>query len=113
MKFYAETTDYKDDIKNGTYLLSDDKSRMYAYIKPGSNSVFKFKNPIRIDTRGRQFKAVPNTFGYQIEENTNPKWTVTGSKGDVYTVEQTENGLTCSCSGFRFRGNCKHLSLAR
>lgn len=111
MKFFVETTDYKDSIKNGTYLLSDDKSRMYAYIKPGSNSVFKFKNPIRIDTRGRQFKAVPNTFGYQIEENTNPKWTVTGSKGDVYTVEQTENGLTCSCSGFRFRGNCKHLKI--
>lgn len=111
MKFFQETTDYKDSIPNGVYLLDDSKTKMYAYIKAGSKSVFKFKNPIRIDTRGRQFKEVKNTFGYKIEEdNANPKWTVTGSKGDKYTVEQTENGLTCSCSGFRFRGNCKHLT---
>lgn len=111
MKFYAETTDYKDAIPNGVYLLDDSKTKMYAFIKAGSKSVFKFKSPIRIDTRGRQFKEVKNTFDYKIEDdNANPKWTVTGSKGDKYTVEQTENGLTCSCSGFRFRGNCKHLS---
>lgn len=114
MKFYQETTDYKDAIKNGIYLLDDSKSKMYAYIRAGSKSVFKFKNPIRIDTRGRTFKPVPNTFDYKIQEdNTNPKWTVIGSKGDVYTVEQTENGLTCSCSGFKFRGKCKHLAEAK
>lgn len=111
MKFYQETTEYRDAIPNGVYLLDDSKTKMYAYIAAGSKSVFKFKNPIRIDSRGRQFKQVKNTFGYKIEkDNTNPKWTVIGSKGDKYTVEQTENGLTCTCSGFKFRGNCKHLT---
>lgn len=114
MKFYQETTKWSTDAPNGIYLLNDNKSKMYAYIKPGANSVFKFKNPIRIDTRGRTFVAVKDTFGFKIEaENTNRKWQVTGSKGDTYTVEETENGLICSCAGFKFRGACKHLASAK
>jgi hypothetical protein len=111
MKFYQETTNYKDAIPNGTYLLSDDKSKMYAFIKAGSKSVFTFKNPIRVDTRGRTFKLVDNTFNYTVpgkDVNTNPRWEVKGSKGDTYIVEKTENGLTCTCSGFKFRAKCKH-----
>lgn len=112
MKFYQETTNWKEEVPNGIYLLNDSKTKMYAYIRAGSNSVFKFKNPIRIDTRGRSFKEVKNTFGFKIEEeNTNTKWQIKGSKGDVYTVEQTETGLICSCTGFKFRGLCKHLNM--
>ena len=112
MKFFEETTNYKDAIPNGTYLMDDSKTYMYAYIKAGSKSVFTFKAPIRIDTRGRTFKAVPNTFEYKIpgEVSSNPRWEVRGSKGDVYIVEKTEHGLTCTCSGFKFRGKCKHLT---
>lgn len=111
MKFYQETTNWKDNIPNGTYLLNDSKTKMFAFIRAGSKSVFKFKNPIQIDTRGRTFKEVKNTFGFKLEEdNANPKWQVKGSKGDVYTVERTENGLVCSCTGFKFRGKCKHLT---
>jgi len=110
MKFFQETTKWTSDVPNGIYLMDDSKSKMYAYIKAGSKSVFKFKNPIRIDTRGRTFVAVKNTFDFSMEEeSTNRKWQVKGSKGDVYTVEETENGLTCSCSGFKFRGNCRHI----
>lgn len=112
MKFYQETTNWRDSIPNGTYLLNDSKTKMYAFIRAGSKSVFKFKNPIQIDTRGRTFKEVKNTFGYKIQEdNTNPKWEIKGSKGDTYIVERTENGLICSCQGFKFRGKCKHLSM--
>ena len=111
MKFYQETTDWRDNISNGVYLLNDSKTKMFAYVKPGAKSAFKFKNPISIDTRGRKFQLVPNTFGYQIEKevSANPQWTVTGSKGDQYIVEKTENGLTCTCSGFKFRAKCKHI----
>jgi hypothetical protein len=111
MKFYQEITKWQDQIPNGVYLLNDSKTKMFAYVKPGAKSAFKFKNPIGIDTRGRKFEPVSNTFGYQIEKEVsrNPQWTVTGSKGDTYTVEKTENGYTCTCSGFKFRGKCKHI----
>jgi SWIM zinc finger len=111
MKFYLETTDYKDKIVNGVYLLNDSKTKMYAYVAPGQAAVKTFKNSIRIDTRGRKFKAVANTYNYAIpgEEAENPRWEVAGSKGDTYIVEKTENGLTCTCSGFKFRGDCKHV----
>lgn len=111
MKFYQETTNYKDAIPCGVYLLSDDKSKMFAYVAPGRQEVKRFKNAIKIDTRGRTFKAVPNTFGFTIEKENpaNPQWVVTGSKGDRYIVEKTDNGLTCTCSGFKFRGDCKHI----
>jgi len=110
MKFYQETTNYRDKTPNGVYLLDDAKTKMYAYVAPGGKEVKTFKHFIRIDTRGRKFAPVKNTFGYQIpgEDNTNPRWTVTGSKGDRYIVEKTENGLTCTCSGFKFRGACRH-----
>lgn len=111
MKFYQETTEWPDNMANGVYLLSDDKTKMFAYVAPGQSEVKRFKNFIRIDTRGRKFKSIENTFGYRIEkdEPINPQWTVTGSKGDKYIVEKTDNGLTCTCSGFRFRGDCKHV----
>lgn len=112
MKFYQETTEWTTDTPNGIYLLNDSKTKMYAFIRAGSKSVFKFKNPIQIDTRRRTFKEVKNTFNFKIEEpkSENPRWEVLGSKGDRYIVERTENGLTCTCSGFKFRGNCKHLT---
>jgi hypothetical protein len=112
MKFFLETTKWADGYPNHVYLLDDSKSKMTAYVRNGTNEVFKFKKPIRIDTRGRSFKEVPNTFGYNTksEDDTSvPKWTITGSKGDLYVVQKIDNQYNCSCSGFRFRGNCKHV----
>jgi hypothetical protein len=113
MQFFQETTKYKDNIPGGIYLLDDGKSRMYAFIAAGSGAVKTFKAPITISTRGRTFKAVPNTFNYIMpgkELSKNLTWKVKGSKGDIYTVEKTEHGMVCSCSGFKFRGRCRHIS---
>ena len=98
-------------MANGIYALNDNKTKMYAYVPPGKTTAKVFKNPITIDTRGRAFVLVSGQFGTDIKEpeSSNITWTVVGSKGDKYTVEKTENGLTCSCSGFKFRGNCKHI----
>jgi hypothetical protein len=117
MKFFLETTKWPDSNTeiNGTYLLDDSKTKMFAFIKAGSQSVFTFKNPIRIDTRGRTFKPVKNTFGYKIgnDEPVAKSWTVVGSRGDTYTVQEVEGVLQCSCSGFKFRGTCKHIKEAK
>jgi hypothetical protein len=111
MKFYQETTDYGDKIANGVYLFDNAKEKMYAYVAPGTGVVKTFKHPIRISTKGRKFKVVDNTYNYTIPEEfaENPRWEVAGSKGVTYFVEKTNNGLTCTCSGFKFRAECKHV----
>jgi len=110
MKFYQETTKWPDGFANGTYLLDDSKTKMYAYIRPGDTAIFRFKNPIRIDTRGRKFVIAPEQPESDVEATTNPeRWEVTGSKGDLYIVTREEGVYNCSCSGFRFRGACRHV----
>lgn len=111
MKWYAETTAYTDGMANGTYLLDDSKTKMYAYVGPGSGTPKQFKNPIRIDTRGRKF--VVSSTQYKIvtqeQEPEGRTWTVKGSKGDEYKITELDGHLNCTCSGFRFRGDCKHV----
>ena len=111
MKFYQETTEYGDKIANGVYLLDDAKDKMYAYVSPNSGTVKTFNHPIRISTKGRKFKVVKNTYGYTMPDEVaeNPRWEIAGSKGDNYIVEKTNHGLTCTCSGYKFRGECKHV----
>lgn len=110
MRFFKEITDWKANWPNHTYLLSDDKSKMFAYVKQGGQEVFKFKKPIGFDTRGRRFVAVENIWNFQLAEAEKlPRWQIQGSRGDVHVVEQRDTGLVCSCSGFRFRGKCKHV----
>lgn len=36
-------------------------------------------------------------------------WTVEGSKGKTYTVTLEYGRYTCTCPGFQFRHNCKHV----
>ena len=111
MKFYQETTKWSTQVANGIYLLNDSRTKMYAYVSPGSGTPKQFKNPIKIDTRGRKF--VESSTQYKIvtreEEPEGRTWTVKGSKGDEYKVTELDGHLNCTCSGFRFRGDCKHV----
>ena len=110
MKFYQETTTWAEPFGNGIYLLDDAKTKMYAYIRPGSTEIKQFKTAIRIDTRGRKFVVLKNQPNFVIEETTNPeRWEVTGSKGDLYIVTREEGVYNCTCSGFNFRGACRHV----
>ena len=115
MKWFAETTDYRDAIKNGVYLLDDSKSKMYAFRSPVTDSIKVFRNPIRMDMRGRKFMVNPVQFPTQVAEP-EPEgrvWTVKGSKGDSYQVNEVRGNWSCTCSGFRFRGDCKHVKELR
>ncbi len=111
MKWFAETTDWKDSVPNGIYLLDDAKTKMYAFKARGTEAIKVFKNPIKIDTRGRKF--VVSSTQYKIvtkeEEPEGRTWVVKGSKGNEYTITEHSGNLSCTCSGFRFRGNCKHV----
>lgn len=111
MKWFAETTEWKDSIPNGIYLLDDSKTKMYAYRSPRDTTIKVFKNPIRIDVRGRKFAINPVQFKTKIKEP-EPEGRVIevrGSKGDIYKVTELNGNFSCTCSGFRFRGDCKHV----
>jgi len=119
MKWFAETTQWSDRTPNGVYLLDDSKSKAFAF-RPfgGKGSITVFKNPLRIDTRGRKFALNAEQYAVALSEP-EPQgrtWSVTGSRGDTYTVTELNGHVTCSCSGFKFRGQCRHvkeLSLAQ
>ena len=115
MKWFAETTDYKDCVPNGIYLLDDSKSKMYAFKAKGTEAIKVFKNPIRIDVRGRKFVVNPVQFKTKLKEQ-EPEgrvWTVKGSKGDEYRVSEINGNYFCTCSGFKFRGACRHAETIR
>lgn len=91
---------------NHTYLMNNSMSKIIGYFKwHNPNDFQKFKNPMGIDTRYRKFKILQ-----RYEEPTSDKrWKIAGSKDTVYYVEQTENGMTCTCVGYKYHGKCKHI----
>lgn len=110
MKLFVETTKWAGNYPNHAYYLSDDKSKMYAYVKENTQEVFEFKKPIRFDARRRTFLVVPkNVFGYTKPEEKGESWEIVGSKGEKYLVRKTEGVLKCSCPGFTYRGDCRHV----
>ena len=111
MKTLLETTEWSDGANiNHVYFMDDSKSKMFAYVKFGEGNPIRFKNPIRIDIRGRKFRDVPNTWKFDIKEEPEGRvWTVKGSQGDEYRVTEVNGNLSCTCSGFRFRGDCRHV----
>jgi hypothetical protein len=83
---------------------------MYAFKPLGTGTVKVFKNPIRIDTRGRKFAVNSVQFETALREP-EPEGRVIevqGSKGNVYKVTELNGNYSCTCSGFKFRGDCRH-----
>lgn len=110
MKFYRETTAWEVPTPNHTYLLSDGKDKLYGYITAGTKTNTVFKKFIRFDARGRTFVEVKELGEISLEEAVAlERWEVKGSKGDTYIVTREEGVLQCTCSGFKFRGECKHV----
>ena len=92
----------KQPSKTGHYL---------AFKARGTEAIKVFRNPIRIDVRGRKFVVNPVQFKTELKEP-EPEghvWTVKGSKGDEYKITEVNVNLSCTCSGFRFRGDCRHV----
>jgi len=111
MKWFAEITEWKDFAPNHVYLMDDAKSKIFAYVPQGKSKPTVFKSPIRIDIRGRKFKINPEQFKTNIQppEPEGRVWEIQRSKGDIYKVTEVRGEYACTCSGFRFRGDCKHV----
>jgi hypothetical protein len=107
MKFYRETTAW--EIPNHIYLLSTDKSKMYGYVRRGTDVAETFKKPYRFDARYRTFVEVKELGEIDLDEVKSETWKVDGSNGNSYIVQKIDNVYNCTCSGFKFKGECKHI----
>lgn len=111
MKAFKEITDWA--WPNHVYFLNDSKDKMYGYVRADDGRVEVFKKPYRFHVRGRKFTEVKNTWNVSVAE-TEPvegrNWTVAGSKGSIYTVTENNGLWTCTCSGFKFRNQCRHVT---
>jgi hypothetical protein len=93
---------------NHDYLLDGD--RVLAYRKWGEGEVIKLSGRIKIDRRGRKFvKLDPNPFEGFGEEIKPMVVEVKGSKGQTYFLSNPGGEWHCTCQGFSFRGECKHI----
>jgi hypothetical protein len=113
MKFMQEVTEWPDNTPNHVYYLNDDKSKMFGYAKSGTTVIEMFSKPIKFDSRRRKFKEVAGFVAPRVEPVeeviATRTWEVIGSKGDKYLVSLVDGALRCTCSGFKWKGKCKHI----
>lgn len=108
MEAVREVTVWKESYQpNHDYLLDGD--RVVAYRPWGTGPIQFLSGKLKIDRRGRKFEKLdPNPFaGLDQPKEESMVVEVQGSKGQVYRVNVEEK--TCTCPGFTFRGDCKHI----
>ena len=108
MRIVQETTTWSDgfgDSCNHIYVCNDSMNEIIAYVPRGSRKVFKFKKPIKFDTRGRTFEDVGDA-----EPPAPEQITVQGSKGETYYLTEEDGQWSCTCPGFKYRGQCRHVA---
>lgn len=108
MEAIRETTVWSGPGWQPNHIYLMDGSRALAYIRWGEGEPIKFKTPMQLDKRGRTFARAEIGLFASVRKTLKPTTiSVAGSRGNVYQVDPER--LTCTCSGFTFRGTCKHL----
>ena len=98
IKVLQETTDWP---YKGVYHINS-SNELVAYQSTIYSPLKTFKSPIKNFSKShRKFKLVRE---YE-EKFDSDVITVKGSKGNTYTIKDGN----CSCPGFTFRGDCKHV----
>lgn len=101
MKLRAEISEWSEPwMKNGVFITNDSGQKCYAFASHGSSEFKWFKAPITMDLKYRKFIDL---FIFEVDEDRGVE--VKGSKGAVYYVK---NGK-CTCPGYQYRGDCKHV----
>ena len=105
IEILLETTDWgKYKVNNGIYHVNG-AGQLVAY-QPNSETALKqYTNPLKQFSKSRRkFKKI----GAYPEVHNDPAIVIVkGSKGNEYQVDTDKS--TCSCPGYTYRGNCKHV----
>lgn len=113
MKALLEVTEWDVEHRQPNHVYWMDGEKVVAYSAWGTEPPFYFSRPSAMDRRGRRFKEVPNVYGFLDADHAvavdEKVWTIKGSKGDDYVVKYSENTYSCTCAGWRFRGECRHI----
>lgn len=115
LEILKETTVWNTDypVKNHTYLLDGDK--LIAYAKFGSNEIVISKNPMRISKRYRTFvrdshAGLKNLITKKPPEAGVRTFKINSKEKEYFvTLKEKSNTFSCTCTGFQFRGKCKHI----
>lgn len=93
---------------NHKYILSDDRRKMFGYVKAGDKYPQLFAKPMSFDARRRTFRVIVRTADVRPEVMTT---LIKGSKGDVYTVTNDNGRYACTCPIALYRRQtCKHIT---
>jgi len=105
IEILQEITEWKDmpNMKNGIYHVNS-AGNLVGY-QSADGELRMYKVPMKQFSKARRkFKKI----GEYREELPSDAIQVQGSNGKVYTILDGK----CSCPGFKFRGNCKHIKEA-
>lgn len=70
------------------------------------------KFPVRIIAKDSIVEIDGTVTSKQVKIPAVRTFTITGSKGDIYTVNIGEKHSDCTCVAFQFRRSCKHIKEA-
>jgi hypothetical protein len=104
IEILQEVTDWgKYKVNNGIYHINSAGS-LVAYQPSPDVELKVLKSPSKQFSKSRR-KFVK--IGEREEELESHIVKLKGSKGNVYLLDTKKN--TCTCPGYTFRGNCKHI----
>lgn len=94
-------TDYEGDVVAGDPWTPADSFKLFTGNPHYPYSVISVENV-------KDIKYLKGQAGRQVNSDSRT-WQVEGSKGSTYTVTQTGTKWSCTCSGFQFRRQCRHI----
>lgn len=101
IEILKEVTDWGDHTVNNGFYHVNGAGQLIAH-QPAGGKLTIFKNPLKNFSKSRRkFEKVGD---YQ-EKGALGGIAVQGSNGNTYYIVDGK----CSCKGFTFRGDCKHI----
>lgn len=80
-------------------------------LKPGEVAVTAEEECVKMRILRRSDIVEVNGSKFDAGSSKRVTKVITGSRGAQYTLVKQDGQVSCTCSGFKFRGACKHLEM--